>query len=94
MVNRLLELLQQDITSKVSSDASVNVSATNSNSKRHSWITYRLGEFYLDYAEAVFKYLGNADAKNVELTMSASEAVNVIRNRSDVKMPAFCRTFK
>ena len=30
-----------------------------------------------------------ADAKNVELTMSASEAVNVIRNRSDVKMPAF-----
>ena len=70
-------------------DASVNVSATNSNSKRHSWITYRLGEFYLDYAEAVFKYLGSADAKNVEFTMSASEAVNVIRNRADVKMPQF-----
>lgn len=69
-------------------DASVNVSSTNSNSKRHSWITYRLGEFYLNYAEAVFRYLGGADATSSEFTMSAREAVNVIRARSDVQMPA------
>lgn len=70
-------------------DATVNVSSTNSNSKRHSWITYRLGEFYLNYAEAVFRYLGSADATSSEFPMSAREAVNVIRNRSDVKMPEF-----
>ena len=50
-------------------------------------ITYRLGEFYLNYAEAVFNYLGSADAVSTEFTMSAREAVNVVRNRSDVQMP-------
>ena len=71
-------------------DKTINISATNSSGgKRHSWITYRLGEFYLNYAEAVFKYLGSADAKSSEFEMSAREAVNVVRNREDVKMPDF-----
>lgn len=69
-------------------DGSVNISSVNGNSKRHSWVTYRLGEFYLDYAEAVFKYLGSADAVSADLPMSAREAVNVVRSRSDVKMPS------
>jgi hypothetical protein len=68
-------------------DPTVNVSATNSNTKRHSWITFRLGEFYLDYAEAVFHYLGSADATSAEFPLSAREAVNIIRGRSDVMMP-------
>ena len=46
-----------------------------------------MGEFYLNYAEAVFNYLGSADAVGTEFTMSAREAVNVVRNRSDVQMP-------
>lgn len=46
-----------------------------------------MGEFYLNYAEAVFNYLGSADAVSTEFTMSAREAVNVVRNRSDVQMP-------
>jgi len=69
-------------------DVSVNLTASKINKKRHSWITYRLGEFYLDYAEAAFKYLGSADATSAELPLSARAAVNVIRNRSDVLMPA------
>ncbi|WP_321334105.1 RagB/SusD family nutrient uptake outer membrane protein [uncultured Bacteroides sp.] len=68
-------------------DASVNLTAAKENTKRHTWITYRLGEFYLNYAEAVFKYLGSADATSNEFPMSAREAVNMIRNRSDVQMP-------
>ena len=36
---------------------------------------------------AVFNYLGSADAVSTEFTMSAREAVNVVRNRSDVQMP-------
>lgn len=68
-------------------DGSTDISSSNgTGGKRHSWITFRLGEFYLNYAEAVFRTLGSADAKDEELTMTAREAVNVIRDRSDVKM--------
>lgn len=71
-------------------DGSIDISAGNgTGGKRHSWVTFRLGEFYLNYAEAMFKYTGSADAKDEMFTMSAREAVNVVRNRSDVKMPAF-----
>ena len=69
-------------------DGSINISSVNSTNSPHAWIMFRLGEFYLDYAEAAFKYLGSADAVSVDLPMSARDAVNVIRNREDVKMPA------
>ncbi len=68
-------------------DPSVDLRPSTSNKKRHSWITYRLGEFYLNYAEAAFRYLGSADATDATLTMSAREAVNVIRQRTGVGMP-------
>jgi len=42
-------------------------------------------EFYLNYAEAVFKYLGSADATTAEFPMSAREAANKTRRR--VGMP-------
>ena len=70
-------------------DVSVNLTATSINTKRHSWITFRLGEFYLNYAEAVFKYLGSASTTSAEFPLSATAAVNTIRNRSDVKMPLY-----
>lgn len=71
-------------------DRSIDISAsTSSGGKRHSWITYRLGEFYLNYAEAVFNYLGSADATDETFTMSAVDAVNKIRLRADVQMPVF-----
>ncbi len=69
-------------------DASVNLQPNSINTKRHSWITYRLGEFYLNYAEAVFHALGSADAKDATYTLSAREAVNKIRQRLGVGMPA------
>lgn len=64
-------------------------SSTGSGGKRHSWVTFRLGEFYLNYAESVFNYLGSADATDAVFTMSPVEAVNKVRNREDVKMPDF-----
>lgn len=71
-------------------DPAVDLRATSTNkTSRHTWITYRLGEFYMNYAEAVFKYLGSADATSSEFTMSAREAVNIIRSREDVNMPEF-----
>ncbi len=61
----------------------------NVNSKyRHAWILMRLAEFYLNYAECVYHITGNADDPG-EYGMSANDAINVVRGRSDVKMPLF-----
>lgn len=57
-----------------------------SNSKyskdKHTWTLFRLGEFYLNYAEATFRYLGSADATTAELPMSAREAASKTRQRA------------
>lgn len=68
-------------------DKNVDFSGGKSTRTRHSWITYRLAEFYLNYAEAVFNYLGSADATNSEFTKSAREAVSDVRARTGVEMP-------
>lgn len=71
-------------------DGATDISAsTSSGGKRHSWITFRLGEFLLNYAEATFKYFSSADIKDAELTMTAREAVNKVRKRTGVDMPDF-----
>lgn len=70
-------------------DPSVDLRVGNTNSKRHSWIIFRLGEFYLNYAEALFNYLGSPDATDDTFTLSAVDAVNVVRNRPGVGMPPF-----
>jgi hypothetical protein len=62
--------------------------ANNQTTTRHNWIVMRLAEVYLNYAEAMFKYYGDADAKG-EFGLSANEAVNVLRNRPDIMMPEF-----
>lgn len=69
-------------------DGTVNISTNNSNSKRHTWIIYRLAEFYLNYAEAMYQYYGDADTEG-EFGMSANAAINILRNRSDIDMPEF-----
>lgn len=68
-------------------DSSIDLRPGKETRSRHSWITYRLGEFYLNYAEAVYNYLGSADGTSSEFQMSAREAVNVIRSRQGVEMP-------
>jgi len=60
-------------------------------STQYTWITYRLGEFYLDYAEAMFYYMGHDATATGDgtLDMSANDAINVLRSRSDINMPPF-----
>lgn len=70
-------------------DPTVDLRPGNTNSKRHSWIVFRLGEFYLNYAEAVFNHLGSPYATDATFTLSAVDAVNVVRNRAGVNMPPF-----
>ncbi|MDO4163235.1 MAG: RagB/SusD family nutrient uptake outer membrane protein [Bacteroides sp.] len=70
-------------------DGNIDLSSSSTyKTSVHSWITYRLGEFYLNYAEAIFQLTGSADDDG-GYGMTAREAVNVIRNRDDVQMPEF-----
>ena len=64
-------------------------SNSTNKSAYHTWITFRLGEFYLNYAEAVFRYLGSADATSAEFPLSAQEAASRTRARKSVNMPPF-----
>ena len=68
-------------------DGSCVTTADNQTYRRHTWIVFRLGEFYLDYAEAVFNATGSAN--DASYGMTANEAVNVLRKRPDIKMPPF-----
>ena len=68
-------------------DGSCVTTADNQTSRRHTWIIFRLGEFYLDYAEAVFNATGSANDKTYG--MSANDAVNKLRTRADINMPKF-----
>jgi hypothetical protein len=68
-------------------DGSCVTTADNQTSRRHTWIVFRLAEFYLDYAEAVFNATGSAN--DATYGMTANEAINVLRNRADIKMPEF-----
>lgn len=68
-------------------DGSCVTTADNQVSKQHAWIVMRLGEFYLDFAEAAYYATGSAN--DATFGMTANEAVNVLRNRASIQMPAF-----
>ena len=68
-------------------DGSCVTTADNQTRRRHTWIIFRLGEFYLDYAEAVFHATGSAN--DATYGMTANEAINKLRNRADIQMPKF-----
>lgn len=68
-------------------DGSCVTTADDQTRRRHTWILFRLGEFYLDYAEAVFHATGSAN--DATYGMTANEAVNVLRKRPDIQMPEF-----
>ena len=68
-------------------DGSCVTSADNQTNRRHTWILFRLSELYLDYAEAVFNATGSANDATYGLT--ANDAINKLRTRSDIQMPKF-----
>ncbi len=63
---------------------SVDLRSGKANTKKHQYIIFRLGEFYLNYAEAVYRYLGSPYATSAEFPMSAAEAINKVRARSSM----------
>ena len=47
----------------------------------------RTAELYLNYAEALYQYIGSPEQVTDEFFLTARDAVNKIRTRSDVNMP-------
>ena len=68
-------------------DGSCVTTTDNPVTRRHTWIIFRLAEFYLNYAEAVYNATGSAN--DATYGMTANEAINVLRKRSDINMPEF-----
>lgn len=64
-----------------------NLDLLQNRSSVHTWILFRLGEIYLNYAEAMNEAYGPVqDPEGFGLT--AIEAVNGVRKRTSVNMPA------
>lgn len=61
---------------------SLTIGASNATTERHHWVTFRLGEFYLNYAEAMLNYTGGGYETSSGLSMTAAQAVNVVRTRA------------
>ena len=65
---------------------SLTIGASNPTTERHHWVTFRLGEFYLNYAEAMLNYTGSGYTAESGLNMTAAAAMNVVRTRA--KLPS------
>lgn len=57
--------------------------------KHHNWVLFRYAEVLLNYAEAMVNAFHNPDYTDADFPLSAREAVNQVRQRSDVGMPEF-----
>ena len=58
------------------------IAKTGANSFAHAWVIFRLGEFYLDYAEAALNYTGSGYVAPEGLPLTAAQAINVVRTRA------------
>ena len=56
---------------------SVQIAGNGANTCKHVWVTFRLAEFYLNYAEAMLNYTGSGYQKETGFVLSAKQAVDV-----------------
>jgi len=62
----------------------------NEVSNKHQWVVYRYAEALLTYAEAANEYFQNPSATDGSLTMSAADAINLVR--ANAGMPEVAAT--
>lgn len=62
---------------KISADGS-----TAATTSKHVWVTFRLAEFYLNYAEAMFNLSGSGYSAANGFTMTPEYAINIVRRRA------------
>ena len=69
-----------------------NLDLVQDEKRLRSWIVFRLAEIYLNYAEAMNEAYG-PDANN-GYALTAKEAINLVRGRTGVEMPAITTASK
>lgn len=72
----------------VNNDVSFESGATVTK-RHHNWILFRYGEILLNYAEAMANAYSPSYKDGSRFPLSALDAVNMLRGRSDVNMPAY-----
>lgn len=58
----------------------------------HNWVLFRYAEVLLNYAEAMVNAYGSIEHTTEKCGMKALDAVNSVRNRDGIKMPALPNT--
>lgn len=70
-------------------DKSITFDAGEASAKtNHNWVLFRYAEVLLNYAEAMVNAYGDINHTTANCGMSALQAVNEVRGRTGVKMPA------
>lgn len=70
-------------------DKSITFDAGEASAKtNHNWVLFRYAEVLLNYAEAMVNAYGDINHTTANCGMSALQAVNEVRGRAGVKMPA------
>ncbi|MDE7350724.1 MAG: RagB/SusD family nutrient uptake outer membrane protein [Muribaculaceae bacterium] len=63
-------------------ERTTKISGKDANTSTHTWIIFRLGQVYLDYAEALLNYCGNGYEVPEGFSLSAADAINLVRTRA------------
>lgn len=63
-------------------------SGSTTTKSHHFWVLFRYAEVLLNYAEAMVNAFDNPDYSDADYPLSAREALNQIRGRATVNMPA------
>ena len=79
--------LRKYVDNSISFEAGATTSATH-----HNWILFRYAEVLLNYAEAMVSAYGDINHTTSTCPLSALEAINQVRGRSGVNMPALPNT--
>ena len=61
---------------------SVQIAGNGANTCKHVWVTFRLAEFYLNYAEAMFNLSHDLFTAATGFSMTPAAALNVVRKRA------------
>ena len=79
--------LRKYVDNSISFEAGATTSATH-----HNWVLFRYAEVLLNYAEAMVNAYGDINHTTSACPLSALEAINQVRGRSGVNMPALPST--
>lgn len=73
-------------------DKNISFKPSGVTSSRHVWVVFRYAEILLNYAEAMNEAFASPNYKDATFTLSAVEAVNLVRKRTGVSLVAIPTT--